>query len=250
MPTATTQPWTPTVKPLKSGIDDFTSLYKSGGLRRSYGPSRVAGVNPALQGFWDQTEQRARQGGSLTPLSKGYYADVLGGKYLGADAPGFSDVLAKTRDLVNANASAGSRYGSGTHTAALGRELGGLQYQNYQNERAYMDQAAGMAPELDAADYFDLNQLGQIGGARQAYDQLQAGDAADRFAFEQQAPEDEIARYLAQLGALGGMGSINYTPKGQQPSVNPWLVGAGAATDLAGSFLGNPGSLDFLGGLF
>jgi hypothetical protein len=239
MPTSTVQPWTPTVKPLTGGIKDLESLYKSGGLRRTYGPNRVAGLNPTLGGAWDQTEQRARTGGTLTPLSKDYYSQVLRGDFLGRDAPGFSDVLAKTQDMVNANASAGSRYGSGAHSAALGRELGGLQYQNYLNERGYMDQAAGMAPEMDAADYFDLEQLRDVGGARQAFDQLQQGEKADRFAFNQTADEDELMRYLQQLGLLGGMGSVNYAPQGQQPNVNPWLTAAGAGTDLLGSAMGS-----------
>lgn len=244
MPTATTQPWTATIPGYKQGIKDLTSLYQGGGLRRSYGPSRVAATNPGLTSFWDQTEQRARQGGTLLPKSKDYFSDVLSGKYLGADAPGFSDVLAKTRDMVNANASAGSRYGSGTHTAALGRELGGLQFQNYMNERDYMDRAAGIAPEIDAADYFDLEQLGAIGGQRQAYDQSLVDEAANQFAFEQMAPEDAIARYLALLP--GGLGSVNYTPPGGgAPGVNPWLTGAGIATELGSSYLGAGGTFGF-----
>jgi hypothetical protein len=246
MPSTTTQPWTPTVKPIKQGITDYSNLYQSGGLRRSYGPSRVAGLNSSLGSFWDQTEQRARQGGSLLPQSKQYYSDVLGGKYLGADAPGFSDVLAKTRDMVNANASAGSRYGSGTHDAALTRELGGLQYSNYLNERGIMDNAAAMAPEIDAADYFDLDRLGEIGGARQGYDQMLADETANKFAFEQQAPEDAIQRYLALLASVGGLGSISSGPGGGgAPGVNPWLTGAGIATDLASSYLGAGGTFGF-----
>lgn len=240
MPSTTSQPWTPTIKPIKQGITDWTNLYTGKGLQRSYGPNRVAGINSDLSGAWDATAQRARQGGTLLPQSKDYYSDVLAGKYLGREAPGFSEVLGKTRDLVNANASAGSRYGSGVHQAALGRELGGLEYQNYLNERQLMDQAAGMAPEIDAADYFDLNQLSQVGGQRQAYDQMLADEEANRFAFEQQAPEDAIQRYLALLSGVGGLGSVNSGPGAPgAPGVNPWLLGGSVASSIAGSAAGS-----------
>jgi hypothetical protein len=249
MPTSTTQPFYPTIPGYKKGTADLTSLYESGGLKYKYGPSRVAGLNSTLTDYWDQTEKRAKEGNPLLDQSQGYYSDVLAGKYLGREAPGFQDVLSKTRDLVNANASAGSRYGGTSHGAELTRELGGLEYQNYLNERGYMDQAAGMAPEMAAADYFDLDRMGQIGGARQQQAQAQTSDEVARFLQEQGAPEDAIARYLALLP--GGMGSVNYAPKGAgQPSPNPWLLGAGAVTDLAGSFLGSSGSGSFLSSLF
>jgi hypothetical protein len=246
MPTSTSQPWTPAIKPLKGGINDLQSLYQSGGLRNSYGPSRVAGLNSTLSDFWNQTEQRARNGNPLLGQSQDYVGDVLSGKFLGRDAPGFSDVLAKTQDMVNANASAGSRYGSGAHTAALGRELGGLQYQNYLNERGMMHDAAGMAPELAAADYYDIDRLGEIGGARQGYDQALAQEAADRFAFEQGADEDAILRYLQALSGVGGLGGTSYAPGGGGGSgVNPWLTGAGIAAQLGSSYLGAGGTFGF-----
>lgn len=244
MPSATTQPWTPTVKPLKTGLGDLSSLYGSGGLRRTYGPNRTAGLNSTLSGAWDATAQRASQGGSLLPQSKDYYSKVLNGDFLGREAPGFSDVLGKTRDLVNANASANSQYGSGVHQGALTRELGGLEFANYQNERDYMDRAAGIAPEMDAADYFDLDRMTQVGSQRQGYDQLLADEASGRHQFEEGAPEDAIARYLSYLSSIGGLGSINSGPGQQQPNVNPWLIGAGAATDLAGSAVGSNGFWD------
>lgn len=246
--TTTTQPWAPTIPSYKRGISDLDSLYGSGGLRRSYGPSRVAGLNTDLTSAWDATANRARNGNPLLGMSQDYASDVLSGKYLTREAPGFSDVLSRTRDLVNANASAGSRYASGAHTAALGRELGALEYENYLNERGLQHDVASMAPELAAADYYDLDRLGEVGGRRQAYDQLAAEEAANRFAFEQQVPEDAIARYLALLP--GGLGSVSTAPAGGggAPAVNPWLAGGSIAAQLGSSFLSNP-SFD-IGGWF
>lgn len=244
MATATTQPWSPTVKPLTQGINDLSSLYRSGGLRRTYGPRRTAGLNSTLSSAWDATAQRAQAGNPLLDKSQDYYSDLLSGKYLTRDAPGFDSVIGAATDAVNANKFTAGRLGSGAHSAALAREIGGLEYQNYARERGLMDNAAAMAPEIAAADYFDLDRLAEVGGQRQAYDQSLVDEEANRFAFEQGAPEDAIERYLQLLGSVGGLGSINYTPKGQQPSVNPWLLGAGAATQLAGSAMGSSGFWD------
>jgi hypothetical protein len=245
MPTQQVQPWAPAIPAIKSGLGELTGL-GSKGFRRTYGPNRTAGLNSTLSGAWDATAQRAQQGNPLLGQSQDYISDVLGGKYLTREAPGFSDVLGRTRDMVNANASAGSRYGSGVHQAALGRELGALEYDNYLNERGMQHDAAGMAPEMAAADYFDLNQLTEVGGARQGYDQMLADEAANRYAFDEGGDDDAVMRYLQALLGVGGMGSMSNGPgQGGGSNVNPWLIGAGAATDLASSYLGAGGTFGF-----
>lgn len=246
MPSSTVQPWTPTVKPLKGGISDLESIYKSGGLRRSYGPSRTAGLNSTLTSAWDQTAQRAQRGNPLLDQSQDYYGDVLSGKYLTRDAPGFDSVIGAATDAVNANKFTSGRLGSGAHTAALAREVGGLEFQNYARERGIQDAAAGMAPELAAADYFDLDRLAEVGGERQAYEQMLADEAANRFAFDQGAPEDAITRYLALLSGVGGLGSVSQVPgQGGGQSVNPWLTGASIASQLGSAYLGSGGTFGF-----
>lgn len=240
--TSTQQPWTPTVAPLKSGISDYASLYKSGGLRRSYGPTRTAGLNSTLSSAWDQTAQRAQAGNPLLKQSQDYYGDLLSGKYLTRDAPGFDSVIGAATDAVNANKFTAGRLGSGAHTAALGREIGNLEYQNYARERGLMDSAAAMAPELAAADYFDLEQLANVGGQRQAFDQAQTAEAADRFAFEQGADDDAIERYLQMLAGIGGLGGVSTSPTSGGQQINPWLTGASIASQLGSSYLGAGGT--------
>lgn len=246
MPSTQTQPWFPTIAPIKEGLKDYSALYNKGGLRRSYGPSRTAGLNSTLSSAWDQTAQRAQRGNPLLGQAQGYTSDVLSGKYLTRDAPGFDSVVGAATDAVNANKFTSGRLGSGAHTAALAREIGGLEYQNYARERGIQDQAAGMAPELAAADYFDLEQLAGVGGEQQAYQQMLADEAANRFAFDQGADEDEITRYLALLSQIGGAGSISSGPgQGGGQQVNPWLTGASIASQLGSAYLGSGGTFGF-----
>jgi hypothetical protein len=235
--TTTTEPYKPSQPGLNQSIKDATSLYKAGGLRIDYPTTTVAPVAPEMEQAWQMTADRA-QNNPLLGQSQDYLSDVLSGKYLNAEAPGFQDVLARTRDMVNANASAGSRYGSGVHDAALARELGGLEYQNYARERGIQDAAAGLAPQVAAQDYFDLAKLGEVGQQRRGVMQEFVSDEAARQQWEQQAAANEIALYQSLLGGNFGGTSTAYVPTQQQ---NPWLLGLGAATSLGGGLLGNPG---------
>lgn len=236
--TTVTEPWRPSQGGLIESITDAQNLYRSGGLQVDYPATTVAPVSPEQGLAWTGIAERAQAGNPLLGQAQGYAGDVLSGKYLNADAPGFSDVLGRTRDMVNANASAGSRYGSGTHQGALARELGGLEYQNYARERGIQDQMALAAPGLAREDYYDLDRLGQVGEERRGVMQEFVTDEAARQQWEQQKLANAIALYQSLLGGqMGGSTTARVPVQGQ----NPLLTGLGAAVSLGGSALGNPG---------
>jgi hypothetical protein len=55
-----------------------------------------------------------------------------------------------------------------------------------------------------------------------------------------------IARYLAYLSGVGGLGSISSGPgQAAQPGVNPWLTGGSIAAQLGSSYLGSGGTFGF-----
>jgi hypothetical protein len=239
--TTTNEPWKPSQPGLIESIGDVRDLYKSGGLEIDY-PSfpTVAPVAPETEQAWGGIYQRATQGNPLLGQSQGYVSDVLSGKYLNADAPGFSEVLAKTRDMVNANKSLTGRYGSEAHDAAVARELGGLQYQNYARERGIQDQAAALAPSLAREDYYDLDRLGQVGTQRQGQMQAQIDDEVERQQWEQQKAANAIALYQQLLaGNMGGTTTAKVPMQGG--GTNPLLSVLGIGAQLGGAYLGNPG---------
>ena len=57
---------------------------------------------------------------------------------------------------------------SNAYMDRVGNLSGALAYQNYADERSRQQQAASMAPDLAATDYYDIAQLGQVGAAREA----------------------------------------------------------------------------------
>jgi phage tail protein X len=232
------EPWAPSQPGLKQSIADATKLYNQGGLSVDYPDMTVAPRSPETTDYWSMTADRARQGSPLNAQAGGYVSDVLGGKYLNAQAPGFQTVLDRTRAGVNANYGAKGRYGSQAHDRAVGDSLGALEYQNYARERGVMDTAAGMAPNIAAQDYFDLGKLGQVGAERTAFGQQLVDDQASRQQWEQSKRANAIALYQSLLGGQYGGTNTAYVP---QQGVNPWLIGGGAAAQLGGSLLSNPG---------
>lgn len=236
--TSTTEPYKPSQPLLNTTIKDAENLYKSGGLNYQYYPGEtVAPVSPETGQAWSAIAQRAQAGSPLTDSAKGYYGDVLSGKYLNAEAPGFDSVLRSARNDVNANKAASGRYGSGSHDAAVAEALGGLRYQNYAQERGYQDAAARYAPALAQQDYYDANQLLNVGQQRQGQLQDQINEGINRWNFDQNSAANAIA--LAQSLAGGNLGA---TTKATQPvqggGYSPFGQVLGTALQVAPYFLG------------
>jgi hypothetical protein len=141
---------------LNYGLQQGTALYQS--PSPSYYPgSQVAAPSTATQAGWQDAMARAQQGSKVGNAAQGYGTDVLQGKYLG-DNPYQravdQSITAATMPTVNAQFSAGGRYGSGAHQGtaetALANAIAPQHYQNYQNERGMQQNMAGMAPQLGA----------------------------------------------------------------------------------------------------
>lgn len=236
--TTVTEPWRPSQPMYIESILDAQDLYRQGGLSFDYPDLTVAPLSPETGQAWAGTAARARAGSPLLDQSQDYISDVLSGKYLTREAPGFEDVLGGIRDRIALQKSGAGRYGSEVHDAALAREFGALEFQKYMQERGLQQDAAGLAPGLAREDYYDLDRLGQVGTERRRFLQEQISDEAARQQWQQQQEANAIALYQSLLGGnLGGVTTANVPVQ----QTNPWLLGLGAATSLGGSYLGNPG---------
>lgn len=226
-------PWSEQVPLWQNSYKRLNDLYKSGALHLNPYPGQtVAPTSPETGQAWSMLANRAQAGSPLNALSKGYISDVLGGRYLGQDAPGFSSVLDRAHDAVDATYALGGRYGSGAHDAAVAQGIGSILNDAYQAERGRMDAAAQFAPQLAQQDYFDAQQLAQVGSQRESHLQDLINAEIQRYNATQQAPINELALYQNLIG-----GNIGSTQTMTQPTQkgNPWAVGAG----VIGSILGN-----------
>jgi hypothetical protein len=117
-----------------------------------------------------------------------------------------------------------------------------LGYQDYSRERQNQIAAIGAAPGMVQAGLQPLQQLGQIGAAREGYAGSELQDALKRWDAQQGLQWNNLAKYMATVG--GGSYGNQTTTMVPQTS-NPWLTGlgaAGTAASIAGSLFGRSGA--------
>lgn len=171
--------------------------------------------------------------------SRDYLSDVLSGKFLAADNPWQADLDASIRAAVmpsinstfsNAGMS-GSTLHQGSVSQGLTSALAAPRYQQYQNERAAMGQAAGLLPDVDNLISQNLLTAGQT------------GEQYDRAQFE----ENRLAGlrpYLETAGLLQGYGRMGGTQTGTTTTTSKTPVGEtllGAGMTGLGMMTGVPG---------
>lgn len=132
---------------------------------------------------------------------------------------------------MQAEAAKSGRYGSGYQQAALGQALAPMAYEAQQ-------QAIAQAPGAYEFGFSDLQKLAEVGAAREAQSQAELQADMQRFQFEQEAPGQALANYMAMVqgGTVGGTSS---QPVFRQP-VGSALAGGLGGAQLGGMF-GMPG---------
>ena len=137
---------------------------------------KITGITDQLSGLVPNLVSQFTNGDPNVKAAQGYNADVLSGKYLDAGNPYLEQQIAST----NANTRNGLAASLGTRGLTGGSAFGdiisrnlaenesGLRYKDYDQERARMGQAAGMAGGISAAQYLPLTAIQDILQAQQA----------------------------------------------------------------------------------
>lgn len=216
----TSQKLDPTIRPfVKFGLGEARRLYETNTPKYYEGQTYVSPSGQTTQAL-NLAEQRATAGSPLLRTAQGQQQDVISGAYL-ENNPYFESALrgasqGATQNYMDAvaratsGASAAGRYGSNvmadqqnraatTLANTLANKYGELAYQNYSAERARQEDAARNAAALANADYTDINQLLQVGQAREGYEQTALDAAIDRFNFEQNLPYAQLSNYLSNV---------------------------------------------------
>lgn len=238
--------------------------------------------NSTVVPFSNQTEQalgmqenRALQGSPVNAAANQQLQNTASGMYAAQGNPhlqGAIDAASSgiTRNYMNAVAPSvdsafakAGRYGSGLHANAKSQaqqdlagqlaDVGaGMAYQNYGDERTNMLRAAALAPQAAMQDYTDIAQLGAVGQQREAQAGRELQEQINRFDFEQRAPQDAVARYMALVGGGNyGNQTTQASPYFNQSPLSTGLGTAATAAGIAGSLFGQGGmfgSGGFFGG--
>jgi len=236
----TTSELDPTVRPyVEYGLQEAKGLYQTPGP--SYYPGQTY-IGPSAQtsASLQAAQNRALMGSPLQQAGQQQQLGTIGGQYLSAGNPYFTQALAGPtqqatqayNDAIKAaqgTASMAGRYGSGvsadiqnraaqTLSNTLANKYGELAYQNYAAERAAQNAAAVNAPAMAAADYADIQQLANVGKTAEGYQQTALQSAIDRYNYEQNLPYQKLSAYL---GAAYG------TPMGQVSTSQQQSSGGG-----------------------
>jgi len=238
----TREPWAEQKPYLTEGFEEASTQFKD--PNEYYPGSTVVPFSPETNQALDAQTQRALSGSPLLESAQSEMQKTLGGEYLNADNPAFGAMAERisnqVRPGIDSQFGAAGGYGGSGHKEMMARtmadSLAPLQWQNYSAERGNMQNAMQAAPGLAREDYYDIGQLGAVGGQREALARDETASDINRWNFEQYEPEDRLARYMANIagGSYGGQSTQTqpyYSNRGGQ------LLGAGA------SALGALGSL-------
>lgn len=228
---STSAPWSAQQPYLTYGFNQAQNLYKQGGPQ-VYGKSTVAPLSANTQAGLNQVAQTAQAGTPVTGSAQNQVNSTLQGDYLNSNpyldamynqaasavTRNYSDAVAPS---IQANFGLAGRGGSNAYYNAmdnsqmqLGQQLGGMAANiyggNYANERQNQMQAASLAPQTAALNYYDASQLMNAGGVQDTYNQNVLNDKVNQFNQQQNRPYDNLGRYNSYIN--GSYGSTNTQP--------------------------------------
>jgi hypothetical protein len=223
---------------LQYGMSEAYRQYMQG-PQEYYPGETVVGFAPQTEQALRMREQQALAGTPVGTAAQQYATDVLGGTFLGG-SPGLSEAINRALQPVQATVTSGlaqrGRLGSGAAADAMTRALGDvaadIAYRDYGAERARQQDALRLAPALQQASYYDIGQLGAVGGAREQLAQQQLASDIARFQFEQQAPMQALGQYQAAISGYPGTSSTQVQPYFEPSKGQTFLGGAALGASL------------------
>jgi hypothetical protein len=210
----------PTIQPFLSfGLGEAQRLYQAGGPQFFTGDTFVRPSETTQTGL-QALEQRAAQGNPLLGSAQQQLQREISGGFLGGN-PFFQGAFAPAAQAattqfqkaigdIGSAASRAGRYGSGAMERLQGQAsnqlaqqlantAGALAYQNYGAERQRQTAATMAAPQMAQADYQDIQNLLNAGQLREGYTGQQLQADINRFNFQQNAPQQNLATFLSSV---------------------------------------------------
>lgn len=223
---------------LRPGFDAAQSYFNQGIGGGVYDGQRVAGFTPQQNSYFSGVNQSLGQTPGYMQNAQNTVSDMAGG---GATNPYFQNSLNQQLDdiqnRVNASTSGMGRYGSGAHTSVLTSELSDAASRalndNYFGEQGLKLNAAALAPQMQNAEITRLRELLQSGSLQQSQRQDELNAARDLFNEKEQAPWNQLSRYMS---SLQGGGTVMPQQQQQQPQASAAQRGLGGA--LTGASIG------------
>jgi hypothetical protein len=253
-------PWSGQQPYLTYGFEQAQNQYNS--QNPSFYPGQTYATPSAeTQTALNMQGNRAMMGSPLNQQAKDANSFILGGGFLNQGNPYLQNVTnsvaANVIPQVQGTFSGAGRYGGGAgQTEAMARGItNGISpyaFNDYSQARAMIPGAINAAPGLAATDYYDAQQLAQVGAAREGQTQQQINEDINRYNFGQNVDAMKLAQYMSMIQGNYG-GTMNSTQTSQMPSNalmnygGMGMMGLGALGSLFGSggMFGSGGAFNF-----
>ena len=199
---------------------------------QAYGGQMVAPLSQTQNAGINMIQQRATSGSPLMRSAQQQMQDTIGGKYLNnnpyLDAVlnrSLGDVQARMGQLGVGSGSFGNSGVAAIQAREMADSANQIRYQNYDAERQRQLGAAGAAPGMAQADYYDANQLMNAGGLQRGVNQDINQANYNEFLRGQQWPFQTQNAFVGSLGMQPGSTSSTTMP---DPSKWSQILGGGA----------------------
>lgn len=179
---------------------NFTPTFFSG--------STVVPFSPETELALQQTTQRALDGSPVRNAATTELSNTLSGNYLyGGD--GFNAAVdaavRRAQPGIDSQFALSGRYGSGLAQEAVGRAVGDIFADQYNQERTNQMRAMMFAPQISELDYSDISKLAAVGQQREALEQEQLAEQIARHDFDQSVEQRQLQEYMNLVqGNYGG----------------------------------------------
>lgn len=222
------------IKPfLTQAAQESQNLFNQGGVQPFTGSTFVP-FSPESEISLQAQTARALQGSPLNQLAQAQTLATARGDFL-SGSPALNQELNRVRGVVNTQFARGGGYRSSANQEALTRDLSNAVLRNYNTERGFQQQAIAAAPQMANIDYGDIQQLGQVGAAREDLFARQLQDQINRFNFLQNQKPENLQNYIANITALGGLSGQTQTTR--EPSAGRNVIGGISSGASAGAGL-------------
>lgn len=252
--TQNTAPWEAQQPYYRDVFSQAQNLYNSNKLApTAYPGQQVANQSPDTLAAMNSVRNTANNA-TLAPSANQLATDTINGKYLDVTQnPGWQQGLADikraystgTAAQTDAAAARSGAYGGSAYKELVGQNnrsyadaLNKFAGDIYNDERARQTQTLALSPSINAGNYADAAQLGNVGAMNEGYNQDLINSAIQNYNINQSAPYTALSNYQGLIGGnLGGTGySTSSTPfyKNQLSSaLGGSLAGAGLGLSLA-----------------
>ena len=188
------------------------------------GPGTYTGPNDYLTQAWDATANRAMQGSPVMGAANNQLMNTINGGFLNnnpylsqniSDAQGdltkawnqvqkpqWDTAMRNSGSFGNTGVAQAAQFGAEGLQQQLGRVASDMRGNAYNQERSFMQQAMGMAPNFANQDYVDAQQLMNVGQQAQGFQQAAQNQNQQWFNEAQNFPRE-------QLGLLGNALGMN-----------------------------------------